>query len=212
MIKISVADMIDASFLVRLWPMIKGFIKTIKPMGIICMVSEDTIYKWHFIRDYMPELYKRHTSELNANCIFCANLVRSGCHRHCLKCSIGTYIHCSPQLPGILYYEARHPYIIDRPAVPWYYKETCGSFRRLPQKHYFRNLHVLLSPIHIYNFEVLEGLENGLTSGKKPCHVCASMDYGLYRKCSGQEDFDVSTPCRKIISELRAIYHRQADL
>lgn len=209
MIKTPEIDMLNASLPMRLLPLLRRFFKTIASIGIICAISEDTVYKWHFVQDYMPELYKQHTSKLYANCVFCANLVRSCCHRHCLKCSIGTYIHCNPLLPGILYYEAKHPYSMDRLTVPWYYREACSSFMRLPQNHYFKNLHVAFSSIDIYNFEVLEGLEKGLSAGEKPCHVCASMDFALYRKCSGQGDFDVSTPCHKITEELSAIYQKQ---
>lgn len=211
MIKTPVADIMYSTLPMRLLPMIKKLTNVIASLRTSCVLSEDSVYKWHFRRDYMPDLYRQHTSELYANCIFCVNLVRSGCHRHCLKCGIGTYIHCSPPLPGILYYETRHPYIVDSLTVPWYYKETCSSFKRLPPNHYFRNLHVALSSIDIYNFEVLEGLEKGLSSGEKPCHICASMDYELYRKCSGQGDFDVSTPCHKITKELSAIYQKQAS-
>lgn len=210
MIKTSVADMMDASLPMRMLPVFKRLIKKVNSIGSICVLPEDTIYKWHFIRDYMPELYKQHTSELYMNCVFCANLVRSGCHRHCLKCSAGTYIHCSPLLPGIIYHGAGYPYSMEPQSVPWYYRETCSSFKRVPPKHYFRNLHIVPGSTGIYNFEVLEGLEKGLSAGEKPCHVCASVNYELYRKCSGQQDFDTSTPCRKITAELGTFYQEQA--
>lgn len=210
MIKSTEGDITDSALLMRLLPMIKRFTSAITSFGSICVLSEDTVYKRHFIRDYMPELYKQHTSELYINCVFCANLVRYGCHRNCLKCSTGTYIHCSPPLPGILYYNTRHPYIIDNLSVPWYFRETCSSFSRLSPNQYFRNLHAAFSSIDIYNFEALEGLEKGLSAGEKPCHICASIDYELYRKCSGQGDFDIFTPCHKITTELSTIYQNQS--
>lgn len=210
--KTSLAGIMDTTLPIRLLPIIKGFVKSMTSLGSICILSEDMVYKRHFVRDYMPALYRQHTSELYANCVFCANLVRSGCHRHCLKCGIGTYIHCNPLLPGILFYDTSRPYRKDNLSVPWYYRETCSSFRRLPQNHYFKNLHVALSSMDINNFEVLEGLEKGLSAGEKPCHVCASMDYELYKKCSGQGDFNVSTPCYRITSELSALYQKQAEL
>jgi hypothetical protein len=79
----------------------------------------------------------------------------------------------------------------------------------LPQANYFKNLHVPLSSIGIYNFEIFEGLEKGLSNGEKPCHVCASIDYGFYKNCIGQGDFDIHTPCHKIIKELSSIYQNQ---
>ena len=158
----------------------------------------------------MPELYKRHTSALYMNCVFCANLVRSKCHGNCLKCRQGTYIHCSPLLPGALDFDPKHPYSVDGLALPWYYRETCGNFERLPPQHYFRNLFIAFSSNEISNFEVLEGLEKGLSAGEKPCHICASVDYGLYRKCCGQGDFDLFTPCRQITGELGSYYHKHS--
>ena len=211
MIKTPAADMTNASLPVKMLPIIKRLIKTVNHLEGICVLPEDTIYKWHFIRDYMPELYKRHTSELYMNCVFCSNLVRSGCHAHCLKCSAGTYIHCNPLFPGIIYYGTGHPpYSMEPQTIPWYFRKSCSNFKRLPSKQYFRNLHVLPGSIDIYNFEVLEGLEKGLSAGEKPCHVCASVNYDLYRKCSGQQDFDTSTPCSKITTQLDAIYQEQA--
>lgn len=212
MTKTSIADIIGTTLPMRLQPMIKSIMKTMASIGSICVFSEDTVYKWHIIRDYMPKLYKLHTSELYANCVFCANLVRAGCHRHCLKCSSGTYIHCSPLLPGILYYETSYPYSMNSLTVPWYYMETCSSFKRLPSNNYLKNFKVALSSIGIYNFEVLEGLGKGLSAGEKPCHVCASIDYELYKKCSCQEDFDTCTPCHKIVTELANIYQKPASI
>jgi len=211
MIKTTAEDITDSILITRLLPPFRKFINTIASLGSICILSEDNAYKRHFIRDYMPELYKQHTSELFMNCVFCANLVRSECHSNCLKCCRGTYIHCSLLLPGFLYFDARHHYSMDGLAVPWYYRETCSSFSRLPANRYFKNLLVAFSSTEICNFEVLEGLEKGLSSGEKPCHICASVDYELYRKCSYRADYDVFTPCHAITSELRSIYQKYSS-
>jgi hypothetical protein len=110
----------------------------------------------------------------------------------------------------MLYYETSYPYNLDCLTVPWYYKETCSHFRRLPQSSYFRNLNVIFSSVGIYNFEVLEGLVKGLSAGERPCHVCASIDYDIYRRCLEQDDFNPHIPCGLIASELSELYRAQS--
>ena len=212
MIKTTAESYTESMIITKLLSVFRKFIHAIASLGDICILSEDAIYKKSFIREYMPELYKQHTSELYMNCIFCANLVRSKCHRNCLKCCQGTYIHCSPLLPGLLHFDTRRAFSIDNLAVPWYYKETCSSFNRLPAQHYFKNLHEAFSSNEICNFEVLEGLEKGFSSGEKPCHICASVDYELYKKCSRQGDFDAFSPCHRIKDELGSFYEKDLTL
>lgn len=166
----------------------------------------DRAYKREFKRRFMHALYQRHTSELEINCAFCENLVRASCHRHCMKCGAGTYIHCSPLLPGMLNdYDVRTGNGSER-TVPWYFKETCVNFKRLDERNYFRNFIIPLSSVTIDNFEVLEGLACGLSAGEKPCRVCASVDYGIYRSCSSHKDFDKSTPCDRITALMTSKY------
>lgn len=175
-------------------------------LRITSFFSEDTIYKWHFIRRYRSELYIKHNITQYANCIFCSRLKKSNCHKHCLKCTAGTYIHCSPLLPGLMYFERSYPFNNDHLAVPWYYKKTCSSFKRLSSLNYLSNLYISHASIGIHNLEVLEGLEKGLSSGERPCHVCALIDYDIYRNCCDNEGFDKYSPCRKISSQLKDIY------
>lgn len=188
--------------------LLKKLVNNITTLGGILIFSEDARYKYHFISDYMPKLYKKHTSQLYMNCIFCSNLVRSGCHKNCFKCSVGSYIKCSSLLPGILDFNPRHANFFYEIELPWYFQDICSSFRRLPPDKYFRNLHKAFSALEICNFEVLEGLEKGLSSGEKPCHICASLDYKIYRKCSSHENFNISTPCKKIKTELKTVYQQ----
>ncbi len=170
------------------------------------ILTGDFKYVWHFVRYFKNKLYERHIDENYINCVFCSNLVRTGCHRHCLKCGVGTYIRCSPSLPGILYNEPTEKEDSDNLRTPWYFKETCSHFKRLPSKKYFKNLHSALSQAGIYDFEVLEGLENGLAAGSKPCHVCAAADYELYKRCSAQEGFEADVPCNRVNAELKSFY------
>lgn len=171
------------------------------------VIPEDIAYKWSFISKCMPALYERHTRELYSNCIFCSNLVRSDCHKYCLKCSCGTYIHCAPALPTIISESTVHQSTCaEKITRPWFYRETCSKFSRLPKSRYFKNLYSPLSAISIYNYEALEGLEKGLLSGKRPCHICASLDYDIYRTCLTQEDFSITSKCTKIFSAVSSFY------
>jgi len=182
----------------------------IASLKLTSFFSEDTVYKWHFVCRYKYELYLKHTLARYANCIFCSRLKRSNCHRHCLKCTAGTYIHCSPLLPGLLYFERSYPFNSEL-AVPWFYKNTCSSFKRLSSFSYLRNFYISHPFIGIQNLEVFEGLEKGLSSGERPCHVCAFIDFNIYKKCSEAKDFDKFSPCRKISSRLQSFYGNGAS-
>lgn len=208
MLKATVDNCTESILISRLIPVFRKLMQSVSALGSFPVLTEDSVYKRNFIHDFMPELYSQHTSALYMNCVFCVNLVRSKCHSNCLKCCHGTYIHCGSLFPGLLDFNTRHPDCMDRLILPWYYRETCCSFERLPPRNYFRNLYVAFSSNEICNFEVLEGLEKGLSSGERPCHICASVDYELYRKCSGQGDFDNSIPCHRINDELSSYYHK----
>jgi len=203
------SDMIEDILPVKLLQIINNASKIITSASLNYILSEDMYYKWHFVRDYMPNLYRKHISELYLNCVFCSHLVQHACSGYSHKCSIGTYIHSGPLLPGILYKNGQNLYNADIPIVPWYYREPCSNFKRLPSKHYFKNFNIL-SSIGIYNLEALEGLEKGLSMGEKPCHICASLDYELYSKCTEQEHFNRFTPCYKIKSQLLTFYQAQS--
>lgn len=168
--------------------------------------NEDSVYKWHFTRKFRPALYKSHLSELEINCAFCENLVRSSCHKHCMKCRVGTYIYCSPILPGMTYYDNSRSEGHSRESVPWYYKSTCQNFKRLRYRSYFRNFIIRMSSFTIDNFEVLEGLACGLSSGEKPCRICACVDYDIYKACSAHKGFDKTTPCDRIATLMSTRY------
>lgn len=210
MIKTHAANITDSNLSERIITLLKRLIKAIMMFRPITVLSEDMQYKLYFIREYMPKLYWQHTIRNHVNCIFCANLVKSRCHRHCLKCASGTYIKCGPPLPGAIFGEAPVVDEGDRLSIPWYYRKPCEDFRRLRPDNYCKNLYPILSTICIYHYEVLEGLENGLSWGMKPCHVCASVNYDVYKKCTSQQGFDVSTPCYRITDVLHDIYRNDA--
>jgi hypothetical protein len=159
--------------------------------------NEDILFEKYFKTEFMPSLYDIHTAEQSANCIFCSRLETSSCHKHCLKCSKGTYIRCSPLLPGILCYEDTPGHSSEAP-LPWLYKEPCRHFARLNREIYYKNLLSHTSWIRLYNFEVLEGLSNGLVTGERPCHICAAVDYEIYKDCLMAGETCTDSPCYKI--------------
>lgn len=193
----------------RLIHIIKKLFKAAASFSPVNLLTDDAQYKRHFIREYLPGLYQKHTSEEYASCVFCAYLVRSRCHSNCLKCRAGTYIRCAPSLPGAIYKESDYNDENENMPVPWYFRKPCYHFNRLPLTRYHKNIYPILSPVGIHHLEILEGLETGLCSDVKPCHICASVNYGLYRECSRQEDFNENTPCHKIKIELEEIFNTQ---
>lgn len=173
------------------------------------LLSEDIRYNIYFRRSFIPELYSRHTASKKANCLFCSNLTKSVYNRYCLICSKGTYDNCYLPLPDILYEGFASPESNNVMLKPWYFMKTCSCFERLPERQYSRNLRFPFSSITIHNQEALEGLENGLLSGSRPCYICASVDYDVYKRCRRQGDFDISSPCPCIKRELDYTYENR---
>ena len=206
MLRLPYADGINFTLPDRMSALLRYIEKLISAMKRINLRTEDSVYKREFVRSFMPALYKLHTSGLEINCAFCKNLVRSSCHSQCMKCRAGTYIHCSPLLPGTPDCGASHAGSPETESVPWYYKNTCVNFRRLEPKNYFRNFIIPLSASTIDNFEMLEGLSCGISSGEKPCRICACVDYDIYKACSSRIGFDKSSPCDKIAPLMASRY------
>jgi hypothetical protein len=110
-----------------------------------------------------------------------------------------------------MYYDKNNPDESDHHIVPWLYKKTCKSFNRLDLKNYLRNFKVPFSWLTVYNYEILEGLIYGISAKERPCHICATIDYSIYKKCSDREDFDKNSPCQKIGNLVESIYHFKTD-
>lgn len=195
---------------VRIAASIRRILLKLSSFRLSDMLSDDMKYALYFYRNYLPQLYRRHIKKNTRNCLFCSRLVKSECHRYCFKCSAGTYIKCSPPLPGLLYASSVQMEEVDALPVPWYFKKTCSGFRRLPWNRYWRNIYSIFPSIAMNNYEALEGLESGLSSGSRPCHICASVDYDFYKRCRNLPDFDASVSCLKIRTELKKVYEYQA--
>lgn len=190
----------------RIHQSIRTLRSTLTKFNPASVLSDDWRYKRYFVKEYQPQLYQQHTKKHFANCIFCANLAKSSCHKYCFKCAVGTYIRCSPVLPGAIYKEPLYPLESESLVTPWYYRKPCYHFRRLALDKYCKNIYSLFSSIGIYNMEILEGLEKGLCSGQKPCHICSSVNYELYRECLNQRGFNTSTACHIIKDKLKMAY------
>lgn len=197
---------LNAMILKRLEAMKTWLLKIIEQSRGFSLVSEDLTYKKGFLKNLKPLIYENHVTGNQISCAFCSNLTRTHCHAHCLKCRAGSYIHCSPLLPGLMYYDKKNPDESDYLTVPWLYKKTCDKFVRLEPKNYLRNFTVPFSWVTIYNYEVLEGLVYGYSAKERPCYICASIDYSIYRECLDREDFDRHTPCPGISEVVESIY------
>ena len=81
--------------------MFRKILKKVKSFNLACILSEDanTSSGFHELSaGPVPQAYKEELQKLPL--LFQADKV--GCHRYCLKCGAGTYIQCSPPLPGLL--------------------------------------------------------------------------------------------------------------
>ena len=181
-------------------------LKAMEKIKGFSLISEDLVYKKSFLKKIKPLIYENHFRNAHKSCAFCSNLTRTHCHAHCLKCGAGAYIHCSPLLPGLMYDDKKNSDESDQVTVPWLYKKTCDQFTRLELNNYLKNFTVPFSWVTVYNFEVLEGLFYGYSAKERPCYVCASIDYSIYRECLDREDFDRHTPCARMAEVVESVY------
>lgn len=182
------------------------FFKILDKVWSLRLFNGDFIYKINFRTYLKPVIYYSHLGSNYKSCAFCANLKRTNCHAHCLKCSLGYYVQCSPLLPGLMYYDKKNPDEYNNLSIPWLYKKTCKKFQRLQLWNYLRNFTIPFSWITIYNYEVLEGLVFGCSLQERPCYICASIDYSIYKSCLNREDFEKNTPCQRISRVVEAIF------
>lgn len=176
-------------------------------MGII---SDDSIYKKHFKNTTAPKIYKKHMSSNFISCVFCSHLCRSYCHDCCFTCSRMAYTDCSSLLPGVFTFYDKYFNSYKDDFLPWIYRTPCINFERLDEDKYFKNFISPSQNITITNFEVLEGIFLGISNGKKPCHICASVDIETYNRCVESENTAENKPCNKVIKEITAKYQAAA--
>lgn len=173
--------------------------------------SDDMRYKRNFKHVIGQKLYQSHLNENFISCAFCSHLKRSTCHKYCFACSKNTYKECSLLLPGIFPFTGSYTDSIDE-RTPWIFKIPCTSFERLADGDYFRNFTSLNQNITIANFEALEGIFNGLSRGKRPCHICAAVNLEMFNRCSNSDKSIENIFCERIIKETSPRYEAMSGL
>lgn len=176
------------------------------------LFSEDLIYKRNFQRHTAPLIYQAHINENYVSCVFCLHLSRSQCHDYCFSCSKGVYRQCSPLLPGTFHFSDSYFDTMGRKSMPWFFKTPCTRFERLKNSRYFK--HFLSKDISITaaNLETLEGLFTGMSRGKRPCHICASVNLDIFNSCSKAEKEIDQKPCKRITGEIASIYRASSGM
>jgi hypothetical protein len=178
----------------------------------IGLLSDDFVYKRQFERLIGPKLYNSHIRENIICCAFCEHLKRSYCHENCFKCSKGTYTECSTLIPGIYNFNDSYFDSIDSNFRPWIFNTPCTYFERLDEKNYFRNFTSPDQSISIANYEALEGIFTGISREKRPCHICASVNIGIFNNCAKSEKSMVNKPCYEILNEISKIYRASTGM
>ncbi|MDP4094230.1 MAG: hypothetical protein Q8920_12820 [Bacillota bacterium] len=167
--------------------------------------NDDRIYIKQFNKLTGPKIYQMHLNEYLISCAFCSHLSKSSCHEYCFKCSKGVYLDCSFLLPGTFSFSSAY-FDNSDDHQPWIFKTPCSNFERLPENKYFRNFSTLSKSKTAANYEALEGIFTGLSRGKRPCHICASVNMEIYDNCSCSSASAETNPCDRIIDQISARY------
>jgi hypothetical protein len=170
-------------------------------------INNDTQYYKFFLNTIGPRIFEIHSSQYFVCCAFCTKLLKSNCHEYCYSCSKNVYGECSSILPESFSFVGYNYNRVDsEDFVPWIFKTPCTAFVKLPQSKYFKNFIVSDNSITIGNFEALEGVFMGLCRGKRPCHICASVNNEVFSNCSQQERIIENVPCNKFLNQISLKY------
>lgn len=173
----------------------------------IRLYSDDMAYRRSFSERYVSNNYHMHTLYNRINCAYCSNLRRTGPAGHLLKCLKAQYPDEAPLLPEILSLEPISGEKSRDANMPWYFRKPCIYFSRLAKKKYMKNFRHPIAEITTANYEILEGLEYGVTYGQKPCYICASINYQLFRNCLEVSGFDYSGQCGNVMQNIAKTYY-----
>lgn len=169
---------------------------------LIDFFSEDASYRRLFKACIYPKIYHKHAAANFTCCVFCTHLKKYHCHDFCFTCSKGTYKDCSHLLPGIFPYKDSYFDAVEEKYMPWIFRTPCTRFERLEYKRYFKHFSSFTLSARSANYEVLEGIFLGISQGRRPCHICASVNLDIYKKCSDEDMHVNKFPCDKIVSEI----------
>jgi hypothetical protein len=178
----------------------------------ISLSSEDKIFRNYFENTIAPRIYSLHLNDTFISCIFCSHLYRTYCHEYCFKCSKNTYSSCSVLLPGTYPFCDSYFDTIEHGFAPWMFKTPCINFDRLSEDEYFKNFISNDPSITTANYEALEGIFIGISSGEKPCHICASVNIKIYDHCMKTREAVENKPCNKIIRKLSKKFGTSFDM
>lgn len=168
--------------------------------------SDDYVYRRHFKATIARHIYAKHLNSNYISCAFCSHLARSSCLSFRFTCSVLTYSGSAPILPCIFTYYDKGFDSYEEGFSPWIYRTPCINFERLDEDKYFKNFIFPNQTATITNFEILEGMFLGISNGKRPCHLCASVDIETYNRCVDSRKAFESKPCHKIVNEISAKY------
>ncbi len=172
--------------------------------------TDDMAFIFRFRKKYISENYNRHILVNHINCAFCSNLKRSLQHMELLYCSSGKYELPGPLLPDILNDDCEDTGNCSKEhSAPWIYRKPCLDFKRLKESDYLRNFWCPINSGTIRNFEILEGLSYGFSFNQKPCYICASIEYSIYRDCMATEGYVIDVPCLLISEKIASVYRPQ---
>ena len=174
------------------------------------LALDDIKYKKAFKNNIGPVLYKKHVSLDYISCVFCNNLSKSMCHDYCFSCSKKSYKECSILLPGTFPFTDKNLDSLEY--VPWLFKKPCTAFERIEEHRYFKHLNSISHTITISSYEILEGVFKGFLHGKKPCHICASVDIDIYNKCIGCKCTEGNKPCSDIMKNISSTYQSSCEM
>jgi hypothetical protein len=158
-------------------------------------IWDDLTYRIYFKNKLAKIIYKLHSMDYTVSCVFCSNLVKSEDHKYSFTCLHKTYTGTAPLLPGTFSYSGSCPDIKDYSAIPWFFKAPCNYFKRLDSLNYFKNFKLLDSSLSTANYETIEGILFGITRGKRPCQICASVDAEIISECIKEEMSEKASPC-----------------
>ena len=178
----------------------------------IGIAPDDKSYLKHFESVIGPEIYLKHAADFSVFCVFCSHLQRSSCHEYCFSCTKGTYKECSLLLPGTFSFTDSYFDALDEEFMPWIFKTPCTHFERLMPDKYFRNFLSVDHSITIACYEALEGIFFGISRGKRPCHICASVCLDIYNICTQTGKTTEDSPCDRIIAEISSQYRASSEM
>ncbi|MCX7711878.1 MAG: hypothetical protein N2484_18700 [Clostridia bacterium] len=175
-------------------------------------ISDDKAYIKHFDSYIGPNIYHRHLDDYFVCCTFCCHLKKSNCHSYCFKCGKNTYEECGVLLPGTFSFTGNHTNDQESDQPPWIFRTPCTGFERLSEKKYFKNFNSYIQSITVANYEAMEGIFTGISRGKSPCHICASVNIEIYNHCLSPDRNADNKYCNEIIEQISAKYRAIAGM